>query len=198
VKIDLHVHAQERSDCATTNEESQIQAALHAGLGGLAFTDHQRLVEPGRLAELNKKYAPFRIFNGIEIPADGEHWIVLGMYDSLLERPGWHYPELREFVRWRGGFIALAHPFRNSTEIRADFDQFPPDGVELRSYNTPVHYEAEILALAEQHNLALLQNTDAHFAGQVGQFYNDLPGLVEDDRALVKMLIGMKAMKRIG
>jgi predicted metal-dependent phosphoesterase TrpH len=197
VKIDLHVHAQERSDCATANEESQIRAALQAGLGGLAFTDHHRLVAPRHLAELNQKSAPFRIYTGIEVEADSEHWIVLGVADTLLERPGWHYPELREFVRWRGGFIALAHPFRFTAKMRVDFDRFPPDGIELKSFNTPVKYETEILELAEQYNLTLLQNTDAHFPGQVGKYYNDFPGLVPDDQALVKMLRGMRELKRI-
>lgn len=198
MKIDLHVHAQERSDCATISEESQIQAALHAGLSGLAFTDHNRLVPAGRLAELNKKFAPFRVYTGIEVEADQEHWIVLGVAHPLLERRGWHYPELRDFVRWRGGFIALAHPFRYGPEIHADLACFPPDGIELKSFNTPVKYEAEILSLAEQYNLLLMQNTDAHYAGQMGKYSNDLPGLIQDDQELVKLLRGMKELRRVG
>ncbi len=197
MKIDLHVHAQERSNCATISEESQIQAALRAGLGGLAFTDHNRLVPAWRLAELNQKYAPFRVYTGIEVDADREHWIVLGVSDALLERPGWHYPELRDFVHWRGGFIALAHPFRFASEIRVDLDCFPPDGIELRSFNTPVSYENDIIALAERHNLLLLENTDAHSTGQMGKYYNDFPGMVQDDKSLVKMLKGMKELKPV-
>jgi predicted metal-dependent phosphoesterase TrpH len=197
VKIDLHVHAQERSGCATIGEESQIQTALNAGLGGLAFTDHNRLVDPRRLAELNQKYAPFRIFTGIEVDADREHWIVLGVADRLLERPGWHYPELRDFVHWRGGFIALAHPFRHAPEVHVDLDRFPPDGIELKSFNTPVKYETEIHALAERHNLVLMQNTDSHYTGQMGKYFNDFPGPIQDDKALVKMLMGMRELATI-
>jgi hypothetical protein len=196
VKLDFHVHAQERSGCASIGEESQIRAAIQAGLNGLAFTDHDRLVPARRLAEMNQKYAPFRIFTGIEVGADQEHWIILGVADPLLERPGWHYPELRDFVHWRGGFIALAHPFRYGPDIHADFDCFPPDGIELRSFNTPVKYEAEISALAEEHNLLLLQNTDSHFVGQMGKYFNDFPGQPGDDKELVKLLKGLREMKR--
>ena len=193
MKIDLHVHAKERSKCAQVREEDQIQAALRAGLQGLAFTDHNRLAPAEHLTALNQKYAPFRIFTGVEVDADREHWLVLGVDDKLLERPGWRYPELRDFVRWRRGFIALAHPFRYVDEIRADIEAYPPDGIEVKSFNTPSHWEAEIRAIAGRYGLALLQNTDSHFAGQIGSYSNELPGPVENDQELVKILLGMRA-----
>ncbi len=192
MKIDLHVHTSERSGCARIGEESQIQAARSAGLQGLAITDHNQLVPASRLAELNQKYAPFRIFTGIEVDAEREHWLVLGVHDTLLERPGWQYPELRDFVHWKGGFIALAHPFRHTNEIRADIDRYPPDGIEIKSFNTPEQRAAEIRAIAERYGLALLENTDAHFEGQVGKYYNELPEGINDDRDLMKVLREMK------
>jgi predicted metal-dependent phosphoesterase TrpH len=192
VKIDLHVHAQERSDCAKVGEQHQIQAAQRAGLGGLVFTDHNRLVPAERLAALNQKYAPFRIFTGIEVDADQEHWLVIGVRDALLEKTGWHYPELRDFVLWRGGFIALAHPFRYAPEIRVDLDRYPPDGIELKSFNTPAKYEDKIRATAARLGLALLQNTDAHFDGQIGAYYNEIPGEPRGDKELVATLHGLK------
>ncbi len=193
MKIDLHVHSMERSTCAKSGEESQIQAALHAGLDGLALTDHNRLVPAAHLAELNKKYAPFRIFTGIEVDADREHLLVIGVQDALLEKPGWHYPELRDFVHWRGGFIALAHPFRYGPEIRVDLEQFPPDGIEVKSINTPTSREEEIRSIAGRLGLALLENTDAHIEEQIGRFCNELPGTARDDKELVGILRGMKS-----
>ncbi|MBE0699700.1 MAG: PHP domain-containing protein, partial [Anaerolineaceae bacterium] len=74
MKIDLHVHARERSTCAIDGEESQIRAAIAAGLDGIAFTDHHRLVGCDRLEVLRKHYAPFKIYTGIEITADHEDW----------------------------------------------------------------------------------------------------------------------------
>ncbi|MBE9507716.1 MAG: PHP domain-containing protein, partial [Chloroflexi bacterium] len=111
MKIDLHVHAKERSDCAIDGEEEIIRAAIAYGLGGLAFTDHQRLVPPERLAELNRRYAPFRVFGGIEITLlDGEDMLVLGVHDRELEARDWNYQDLFGFVREQNGFLALAHP----------------------------------------------------------------------------------------
>jgi histidinol phosphatase-like PHP family hydrolase len=192
LKIDLHVHAKERSNCARIDEESQIRAAIQAGLDGLALTDHMKLVPTRRLVELNEKYAPFHIYTGIEVEADKEHWVVLGVHDLSLEIDGWHYPDLHQRVREKGGFIALAHPFRYVPHIRADLEKYPPDGIEISSFNTPTAHEAEIRALAARLGLVLLRNTDAHFAGQIGAYYNELPGAARDDQELLTILSGMK------
>ncbi len=112
MKIDLHVHSKERSVCGRASEEEQIRAAIDAGLDAIVFTDHHRLISAERLQQLNEKYAPFRIFGGIEITLDGEDVLILGVQDPALESMNWSYPSLHAFVRARGGFIALAHPFR--------------------------------------------------------------------------------------
>ncbi len=188
MRIDLHVHASDRSACATDNEESQIHAAIAAGLDGLAFTDHFRLVPEGRLAGLRRSYAPFRIFSGIEITADREDWLVLGLRDPRLESREWTYPSLWRFVRKQGGYIALAHPFRWAPGIHVDLALNPPDAIEVRSNNTPRQRENEIRALAERYGLALLTNSDAHSNSMLGGYWNDLPGAPDNDRRLLEAL----------
>lgn len=195
MKIDLHVHTKERSKCAHIDEESQIRAAIQAGLHGLAITDHMRLVSTWRLAELNEKYAPFHIYTGIEVDADQEHWVVLGVHEPALEIDGWRYPDLHQFVRGHGGFIALAHPFRYVPHIRVDLEKYPPDGIEVSSFNTPAKREADILTLAARLGLAALQNTDAHFAGQIGTYYNEIPGPAGDDQELLAALKDLKKQR---
>jgi len=188
MRIDLHVHASNRSACATNDEDSQIRAAMAAGLDGLAFTDHFKLVPADRLAELRRAYAPFRIFSGIEITADQEDWLVLGLPDPCLERKDWDYPMLWRFVREQGGFIVLAHPFRYGSVIHADLAFYPPDAIEVRSNNTPRLREREIRELAERFSMMLLTNSDAHSNGMVGAFWNDLPGKPATDRELLETL----------
>lgn len=175
MKIDLHVHAAERSACAKAGEESQIQAAIAAGLDGIAFTDHHTLVPRARLAELRRKYAPFKIYTGIEITAEGEDWLVIGLDNPELESTHWRYVDLRRFVREHDGFIALAHPFRYVPRINVDIDADPPDGIEVRSMNTPPDHEQEIRAIAARLGLRLLVNSDAHWNAPLGRFYNVLP-----------------------
>lgn len=192
MKIDCHVHARERSGCATVDEQGQIRAAITAGLDGLVFTDHNRLVPQERLAFLNEKFAPFHIFTGIEVDADNEHWVVLGVHDPALEQPGWRYIDLLEFVHSRGGFITLAHPFRYVPQIRVDIEKYPPDGIEYRSINTPKAREAEILSLAARCGMLPFSNSDGHHPGGVASYYNVLPQSVQTDQELIEILQGMK------
>ncbi len=191
-KVDLHVHCSERSGCAVTPEEEQVKAAVAAGLDGIVFTDHYKLPDPQRLAALNRKYAPFKIYGGIEITADDEDWLVIGVPDPGLERMDWKYPELYAHVRARGGFLVLAHPFRYRPKILADIDHFPPDAIEVHSHNTPPAFEAEIRAIAGRLGLALLSNSDAHAAKSLGAYYNEIPGILDGESGLVEHLFGLK------
>lgn len=188
MRFDLHVHASNRSACATDDEESQIRAALAAGFDGLAFTDHHKLVPDARLAELREKYQPFRIFSGIEITADREDWLVLGLRDARLESRDWDYPSLWRFVREQGGFIVLAHPYRYADHIHVDLGLYPPDAIEVHSNNTPVFREDEIRALAERYGMLTLSNSDSHSTRMIGAYWNDLPGEVADDLELLMTL----------
>ncbi len=195
MKIDLHVHTSDRSSCGKSTEEEQICAAIDAGLDGIAFTDHDRLVPLAHLHGLNDKYAPFRIFGGIEVTIWDrrqlgviEHLLVLGVHDDMLENYHWSYPELHTFVRKRGGFIAVAHPFRFHSDIELELGGFPPDGIEAYSRNTPKHEERRILDLAQQLDAYLLSNSDAHHNKALGKYYNVLDRIPLNDQELVEIL----------
>lgn len=188
MKVDLHVHARERSRCATASEEEMIRAAIGRGLDGIAFTDHHRLVPRRRLDEFNQKYAPFRVFGGIEISVSGEDVLVLGIHDLELEARDWTFPELHAFVRRQRGFLVLAHPFRFHDTIDVHIDAYRPDAVELCSINIRTTDESRILALAERLHLRLVCNSDAHRAKDVGCYYNVLSRAPQDCKELTSLL----------
>jgi histidinol phosphatase-like PHP family hydrolase len=178
MKIDLHVHTQERSSCGKASEDAQVQAAIAAGLDAIVFTDHHRLAPLERLEALNQQYAPFRIFGGIEISAQGEDFLVLGLRHPDLESPDWSYPALYQFVRQHGGYIAMAHPFRYRANIELDIDQYIPDAIEARSPNTPADREIHIREIAARLGVPVLFNSDAHSTERLGTYYlqlNDFP-----------------------
>ncbi|MBN1977246.1 MAG: PHP domain-containing protein [Anaerolineae bacterium] len=189
MKIDLHVHAKERSACGESGEEEMLRAAVAYGLDGLVFTDHHRFISLDRLEELNRKYAPFRVFGGIEISVDeGEDVLVLGARDSKLETRDWSYARLFAFVRERGGYLALAHPFRYHDRITVDIDTYPPDAIELHSKNTGACDAPLILAVLERLKLPPICNSDAHRAEHVGVYYNQLAREPGDERELIQIL----------
>jgi histidinol phosphatase-like PHP family hydrolase len=188
VKIDLHVHSKERSVCGRASEEEQIRAAIDSGLDAIVFTDHHRLISSERLRQLNEKYAPFRIFGGVEIAADGEDVLVLGVHDPELENLAWSYPALHAFVRARGGFIALAHPFRWHSDVTLEFERFVPDAIEVRSINTPPGAEGRIRDIASRLGIPVLCNSDAHNTGPLGMYFNALERPPADEQDLVALL----------
>jgi predicted metal-dependent phosphoesterase TrpH len=189
MRIDLHVHTRERSSCAHSPTDAMIRAAIDSGLDGLVITDHDRLVPRERLAYLSAKYAPFRIFGGVEITTRGEHILVLGVHDERLERMWWSYPDLHAFVVERGGFLAVTHPFRfNPARVGVDVDRFPPHALELHSHNTPPSAAPRIKDLAARLDALLLSNSDAHHSSDLGGYYNVLDEEPEDAEALARLL----------
>lgn len=189
MKIDLHVHCQERSACGRAAEEDQVRAAIRAGLDAIVFTDHHRLVPQARLLELNERYAPFRIFGGVEITTEGEDVLVYGLQDPALESDKWTYPGLHAFVHQRGGFLAVAHPFRyHPNQVTLDLEHYVPDALEVRSTNTPTVAEARIRAMAARWNIPLLCNSDAHRTESLGAYYNVLPVSPANDAELAEAL----------
>ena len=187
MKIDFHIHSRERSDCAVVSETQQIQAAIRGGLDGIVFSDHDRLVDRQHLVDLNRKYAPLRIFTGIEVTLENEHVLVIGIHDPALESCAWKYPELHQFVRLNQGFLALAHPFRYQ-EISVDIDHFPPDAIEIFSPNTPTWAEPIIRRIASRINCDLLSNSDSHNSRMIGKYYNVVDGDPKNDAELLQSL----------
>ena len=189
MKIDLHVHASERSGCSVSGEEEIIRAAIGFGLDGMAFSDHQLLVPPERLAELNVKFAPFRIFSGIEIHTiEEEDVLVIGVNDPRVEKRVWAYPALYDFVRDRAGFLAVAHPFRYRDTVNLDFRERVPDALEVSSFNIRPEREPLIRALAKQLGCGLICSSDAHSADLVGVCRLDVEGEPADNTGLVRLL----------
>jgi len=188
MKIDLHVHSKERSACGRASEEEQIRAAMAAGLDAIVFTDHHRLAPLERLKELNDRYAPFRIFSGIEITTNGEDVLVLGLHDAALESSKWAYPDLHAFVRKHAGFIVLAHPFRYHPQVTIEVDRFVPDALEVYSRNTPQGEEDRIREIASRLGIPVLCNSDAHNTDALGTYYNILERSPSDEQEMIALL----------
>ncbi len=186
-KIDMHIHSRERSSCSVSSEEDMIHAAIRVGLNGIVLTDHDRLISKRHLTKLNVTHAPFRVYGGIELTLPGEHVLVYGLHTPRLERR-WSYPELYTFVKERGGFLVLAHPFRFHNHISFDVERYPPDAMEGFSYNTPVEARPEIRNLSQRLGIPLLSNSDAHNAQDIGIYYNRLARTPKGEDELIEAL----------
>jgi histidinol phosphatase-like PHP family hydrolase len=169
--------------------EAQIEAAVYRGLDALVFTNHERLVPLERIEELNRTYAPFRVFGGIEVTVrEWEDILVLGIHDPALETDSWSYPDLHAFVRENDGWIAVAHPFRFRSTINLDLERFPPDALEVCSSNISLSAHPRIRDVAENLGIPVVCNSDAHIMRDIGAGYNRLKGEPEDDKGVIDLL----------
>jgi len=189
MKIDIHVHASERSGCSVSSEHEIIRAAMDYGLDALAFTDHSCLMSTEHLHELNRQYAPFHIFSGVEITTnESEDVLVFGIQNRQLENPSWGYADLHRFVHEHNGFMILAHPYRYRDSVHAEIKVLPPDAIEMRSCNIQPHTESHIQKLAQDLSCALTYASDAHNAANVGKYFIRLGEFADSDRALLALL----------
>ena len=191
MKIDLHVHTNNRSDCASSSEHEQIQAAIDNGLDAIVFTDHGSQRTPEELEKLNRRYAPFKIFAGVEINVSDSHEdiLIIGVWAmSDYNHKPWTYPELHKFARRHNGFIAVPHPYRYTKYIRTDVEMYPPDAFELRSKNIDPKLEPKILGITTKLGLRNIVTSDAHRTLNVGQNYVELDYPVNSEEELVEAL----------
>ena len=192
MRLDLHCHTKERSNCSHVSEEALIRRAIRLGLDGVAFTDHNLLPPPGSLAELNRKYRPFQVFTGIEISLmTTESWqdfLVLGLSDSILETTAWTYPKLLKWVRRNKGWIAMAHPFRYRRNMPQEVIDDPPDALEMYSTNIDPASSLRIEAVAREMGCQVIGTSDAHLLEEVGYYTLVLSQTVTSEAELVVQL----------
>ena len=187
--IDLHVHSKEYSFCGRSSAEEQIRAAIAARLDAIVFADHDHLFPEDHLQALNDKYAPFKVFGGIELTEyTGEHILILGVHDAALEYERWNYPDLYQFVRDMEGFMALNHPFRFTPTLDIEYERFRPDALEAYSNNISPELQPRILKLAKELDINVLSNSDAHVSVKVGHYYNELEETPKTEQELIALL----------
>lgn len=191
MKIDLHVHCSERSKCSIATEEEHILSAIEHKLDAIVITDHNKLVPEEHLKELNEKYYPFKIFGGIEIRTQphGDDVLVIGVKEELLQNQKWNYDKLYKFVKPRGGFIVLCHPYRYGDTVNIDIATFVPDAIELHSTNIGKCDNKRIRTLASRLGSKLVADSDGHNKIHTGIFYNEIEGNPQNEAELAKLLL---------
>lgn len=187
MKIDLHCHSCEYSPCSPISAERMVEGAIKYGLDAIAFTNHDQFVEEQHLTDLREKYPSIRIFNGIEVSVGQEHIVCIGPVTSDLEAWTGSYEALHKYMRKRHGFMIWAHPLR-FTKPQIKLAKYPPDALELHSSNTGADDCAAIAEIAEQSNLMMMANSDAHSPDLIGIYHNIIGANPENEEELANAL----------
>ncbi len=109
--IDLHTHTSPSSPCGRMTAEELIEAAIEAGLDGVAVTEHLVIGGARRAQEIAQLKYGFPVFCGVEANATifGDV-LVFGCQRDF--DPGTPWEVLQSTVIQAGGVLIPAHPFR--------------------------------------------------------------------------------------
>ena len=172
-RYDLQVHT-DASPCSLATPEIVVEAAVAAGLDGIAITNHDTTegVEPARAAAPEE----FDVISGVEVTTSEGHLLALG-----VETPPPRTDPLSvvDAVHERGGVAVLSHPF---DRLREHFRSSPQlaetvDAIEaVNSRCLRDVYNERARAFGAHHDLPVTGGSDAHFPMEVGRAYTVCEG----------------------
>jgi predicted metal-dependent phosphoesterase TrpH len=172
VLADLHMHSRHSWDC-TTPIDDLLDAALAAGLGALAVTDHNTIAGGVEArARVAERSLPLHVIVGSEIKtaADGE---VIGLFLHEEIPRGLSFAETLGRIRAQGGLVYVPHPFDHfhTTPARALLQEHAGAIDVLETANARLWLERDNRAaerFASEHALRRGAGSDAHVPGGVG------------------------------
>ncbi len=108
IHVDLHMHTDHSSDCATP-VETLLATAREAGLGAIAITDHNETSGAFAAAEIAESYGvKVIVAEEVKTAKQGE---VIGLFLSEKIERGMTMAETIAEIKRQGGLVYVPHPF---------------------------------------------------------------------------------------
>jgi predicted metal-dependent phosphoesterase TrpH len=172
VLADLHMHSEHSWDC-TTPIDALLDAALAAGLGALAVTDHDTIAGGSEArARAVERGLPLHVIVGSEIKtaADGE---VIGLFLHEDVPRGLSFAETIERIHAQGGVVYVPHPFArfHTTPAPALLHEHASAIDVVETANARLWLERDNRAaerFASEHGLRRGAGSDAHVPAGIG------------------------------
>jgi predicted metal-dependent phosphoesterase TrpH/glycosyltransferase involved in cell wall biosynthesis len=170
IHVDLHMHTDHSSDCATPTVEL-LEAAKAAGLGAIAITDHNEVSgahEARALAdEIGIKVI---VAEEVKTADQGE---VIGLFIEDKIPRGMTLQETIAAIRAQGGLVYVPHPFDRMHSV-PDYEHLLDvvediDAIEV--FNPRVAFSAfneEAARFAEKYRIVAGAGSDSHVAAGLG------------------------------
>jgi predicted metal-dependent phosphoesterase TrpH len=191
-KIDHHIHTTRHSPDSIIEPEELVERARRLGLDAVVITEHDRLWDPGDLAELNAIAGEgLTVLSGVEVSAIEGHFLVYGLDDLDECPPGVPLADLLSLVRQQGAAIIAAHPYRWGQDFDEIIDRHGPtfDALELVSNNVEPEMRTRIESLHSRHpSMGTTGSSDAHDPATVGCYFTEFPGTIRSMAEFVSAL----------
>ena len=180
VSIDPHVHSEGSYD-GHEPVELLLEQASEIGLDGIVVTDHDRIEESLRAAELAPDYGLVGI-PGVEVSTAAGHLLAIG----VEERPDPHRPlaETVAAVRDLGGVAVVPHPFQRTRHGVRKRRLTDCDAIEVfNSWVFTGYQNRRAKRFARSHDYPGIAASDAHSATFLGRAYTELAVPDADSKA---------------
>ena len=186
-RYETHCHSCWCSGCGQNTPQEMAQAYYSAGYAGMILTDHflrgnscvdrslpweaqmARYWEAAQAAAQWAQGKDFDVLFGIEHAyGDWKEVLTYGIgLDFLAAHPGLHRLPLAEYaklVHQAGGFLSMAHPYRDRPYINMEVGPQPEylDAVEVFNFYNYPEENQKALALAKAHGLQATSGGDEH------------------------------------
>jgi hypothetical protein len=178
IDIDLHMHTDHSSDCATP-VEVLIETARDRGFGAIAVTDHNEISGALAAADVAAGMDDFKVIVGEEVKT-AEQGEVIGLFIEEKIPRGMSMAETIAEIGRQGGLVYVPHPFDRMHSVpdyehlldmveQIDFMEVFNPRVAVTSFNE----EAE--RFARKYNIIPAAGSDNHVAQGLGSVRVTLP-----------------------
>jgi len=171
IDVDLHMHTDHSSDCATP-VEVLIETARDRGFGAIAVTDHNEISGALAAAEVAEGMDDFKIIVGEEVKT-AEQGEVIGLFIKEKIPRGMTMAETIAEIRRQGGLVYVPHPFDRMHSV-PDYEHLL-DMVEeidlIEVFNPRVaitSFNEEAERFARKYNIIPAAGSDNHVAQGLG------------------------------
>jgi hypothetical protein len=170
IDVDLHMHTDHSSDCATP-VEVLLATARERGLGAIAVTDHNEI--SGALqAARQAAAAGVKVIVGEEVKT-AEQGEVIGLFIKRKIPRGMTMAETVAEIKRQGGIVYVPHPFDRLHAV-PDYEHLLPmiadiDAIETFNPRVAIDtFNEEAVRFAAKYNIAAGAGSDSHVPQGLG------------------------------
>jgi glycosyltransferase involved in cell wall biosynthesis len=175
IDVDLHMHTDHSSDCATP-VEVLLATAKARGLGAIAVTDHN--VISGAF-EAQAKASGIKVIVGEEVKT-ADQGEVIGLFLRELIPRGLTLQETIAEIKRQGGIVYVPHPFDRMHAV-PDYEHLMAvlddvDAIEVFNPRVAIHeFNEEAARFAAKYRIPAGAGSDAHVAQGLGSVRIRMP-----------------------
>jgi predicted metal-dependent phosphoesterase TrpH/glycosyltransferase involved in cell wall biosynthesis len=170
IDVDLHMHTDHSSDCATP-VEVLLATARDRGLGAIAVTDHNE-ISGAQAASEQAAASGVKVIVGEEVKTAGQGEVIGLFLERKIER-GMTLAETVAEIKRQGGLVYVPHPFDRLHAV-PDYEHLLPilddvDAIEVFNPRVAIDtFNEEAVRFAGKYNIAAGAGSDSHVPQGLG------------------------------